>query len=568
MILAYVERERGPGAVVRLLRACGLEADEEALRADNNWFDYPTKIRLLDAAADVLDDPDAAYHIGRSAVALNVGSGLKLALRAFGSPRTAYANVSRITRAFTWTHSFDAIELADGAGSFRYADMSGVGYHRADCQYNIGMLECMPTMFDFPPARVNHPRCALRGADACVYEVTWESRASSVMRQAAGWLGASAATAGALALAAPRRRAALAAVPAMGTVMVARQALVVNRQRARGLEDELRDQKDAAEHLVASLRDMVSDLRIDEVLTKITQNAQHGVVGKEFALLVAEGAGLRSASRTGIPTSAVVHLERWAAGVPELRWQPVVLEHLDSVPELAELSRHPQKPLGSLYAVPLIFRGARLGVLLACDHGPRAFLPHEARLLETYADQAAIALANAHMVERLEMLARQDPLTGLLNHREFHETVERELDRASRYNHRMCVVLLDLDGFKRVNDERGHVEGDLMLERVAREVEQASRASDAAFRIGGDEFALVLPESEAADAMAVAHRVREAVARLDDLLGVSFGVAEWPAHGPSKDALLRHADACLYEAKPEFAGSRRSRRLTPARAVD
>jgi len=249
----------------------------------------------------------------------------------------------------------------------------------------------------------------------------------------------------------------------------------------------------------------------------------------------------------------------------------VVVEHLTSVPELAELPLHPQKPLGSLYAVPLIFRGSLHGVLLACDHGPRAFLPHEARLLETYADQAAIALGNAHMVERLEMLARQDPLTGLLNHREFHGTVERELERASRYDHRICVILLDLDGFKQVNDERGHVEGDRMLERVAREVERASRASDAAFRIGGDEFALVLPESEAADAVAVAERLRDAVSRLDRLLGASYGVAEWPGHGPTKDALLRHADRCLYESKPHAPGSRPirpSRRVTTAPAVD
>ena len=549
LILEYVEGAGGRRAVDAVLALCGLEGREDELRSETHWFDFATKIRLFEAAATVLDDREASYRIGAQAIELHVGAGLKLALRAFGDPKLAYAHVPRSAAEFTWAHRFVCEQLRRGHARFTYTDVSEVGYHRVDCQYNLGLLSCVPTMFGHDPARVDHPECALRGSNRCVYEVSWESPRAGVLRLAAAWGAASAATLAAAALVAPDRLRTAGAVPAVGGAAVARRVVLGRRRRARGLEAELRDQKEAAESLAASLRDLVSDLRLDEVLAKITANARGAVVGKELALFAAEHGRLIRCGTSSMPESSLLALEGWASTSAELLLAPVAIDDTAGVPSLAGLPTHPEVPLGSLYAVPLCFRGERLGVLIAADHGPRAFLPREISQLEAYADQAALALGNARMIGRLETLARQDSLTGLLNHREFHETVERELDRARRYGHSLCVVLLDLDGFKSVNDQRGHVEGDRVLRGVAAEVEHASRASDGAFRVGGDEFALVLPESREVDAVAASERLREAVARRHPGVGVSYGVAEFPVHGQTKDELLGHADAALYETK-------------------
>ncbi|HEY7629619.1 MAG TPA: HD domain-containing phosphohydrolase, partial [Thermoleophilaceae bacterium] len=123
-----------------------------------------------------------------------------------------------------------------------------------------------------------------------------------------------------------------------------------------------------------------------------------------------------------------------------------------------------------------------------------------------------------------------------------HESLARELERCRRYGGRLSVALFDLDGFKSVNDVSGHAEGDRVLRRTADILNETCRSSDVAFRIGGDEFALLLPETGEADATAAAER---AAAQL----GSSFGVAVWPDDGPSKEGLLARADDNLYGMK-------------------
>ena len=245
--------------------------------------------------------------------------------------------------------------------------------------------------------------------------------------------------------------------------------------------------------------------------------------------------------------------------------RPLGIGDLQTVPELESIPRDRETPLRSLAAAPLRFAGEPIGLLVALAHSAEAFFPADVSVLATYADQAAIALANAQMVKRLETLASQDPLTGLLNHREFHAALIRETARAERHGEPVSLLLLDLDGFKRVNDERGHPEGDGVLQRVARVIAGASRISDAACRVGGDEFALVLPRSRRAEAVAVAQRIQAAVQALEDGVGVSFGVAEHPGDGATAEALLAHADRALYRAKRLRAAARQSRARRPGR---
>ena len=161
LILTYVEGEKGRGAVDAVLELCDLRHREAELRDETCWFSFGVKIQLFEAASTVLGDRDAALHIGGAAIDLNVASGLKLALRTFGSPRLVYANVARTAGRFTSTHRLDLVEVSGTHARFRYADVAGVGYHRTDCQYNLGLFSCVPTLFGNLPALVQHSTCCL-----------------------------------------------------------------------------------------------------------------------------------------------------------------------------------------------------------------------------------------------------------------------------------------------------------------------------------------------------------------------------------------------------------------------
>ena len=293
-------RSRPAEAVDALLARVGLEDHEEQLRDENFWFDFATKIRLFEAAAEVLDDPDAALHIGAAALQLNVAPGMKLALRAFGTPRLVYANIVRASGKFTWAHTWDVLDKGPGEAQLRYTDVSGVGYHLADCQYNRGLLSCVPEMFGMAPAEIGHDHCAVDGADACVYDITWQS--------GAGWkvpvavVGTTAAvTVLPAAVLAPALLPAAVAVPAAVASALSYVHHTKLRRRARSLKYQLDEQRETADRLSASLRDLVSELRIEEVLDKITANAKAAVGGKEFALLVRDESGRCHARSSGLP---------------------------------------------------------------------------------------------------------------------------------------------------------------------------------------------------------------------------------------------------------------------------
>ncbi len=160
--------------------------------------------------------------------------------------------------------------------------------------------------------------------------------------------------------------------------------------------------------------------------------------------------------------------------------------------------------------------------------------------------------------EEVERLATTDPLTGLPNRRSFLETLRGELDRSNRYGRPFAVVMLDLDHFKRVNDDYGHTAGDEVLKTLADVLRPAIRRTDVLARIGGEEFAILFPEAtlrQAADAcerlrLAVTHAtVPVAGTRQSARFTVSFGVTEWAAGGDTFEDLVRRADQALYDAK-------------------
>lgn len=201
--------------------------------------------------------------------------------------------------------------------------------------------------------------------------------------------------------------------------------------------------------------------------------------------------------------------------------------------------------------VPIIVNGALWGELWAgTSPGTARFAQADVDLVRAVAGYVAIGVSRMALLEKLEALAHQDSLTGLFNHRKFHQALDQLIapDRSP-----FAVVMLDLDGFKAVNDRHGHAAGDRVLQAVASVVLASCREGDHSYRIGGDELAVILPLAHAAGATAAARRLQVVINAERLGITVSCGVASWPDDGRAKDDLLDHADKRLYEAKRERA---------------
>lgn len=168
-------------------------------------------------------------------------------------------------------------------------------------------------------------------------------------------------------------------------------------------------------------------------------------------------------------------------------------------------------------------------------------------------------------LRKLQINAATDPLTGLYNRRFFDDFFDKELNRSIRYSHRLALVVFDLHRFKEVNDRYGHPQGDLLLQMAASTLRKSLRTSDYAFRIGGDEFALLLPQSDPEQAAALSRRLRAAyAAAIEPLqmgipLALDFGLAVYPDDGELQEVLIRVADERLYQLKNGVLPSHRAR---------
>jgi diguanylate cyclase (GGDEF)-like protein len=226
-------------------------------------------------------------------------------------------------------------------------------------------------------------------------------------------------------------------------------------------------------------------------------------------------------------------------------------------------------------AVPLMARLAvgraveQVGVVSIARAG-RDFDEGEYDLFAYLAGQAAVSIENVDLHETVRRQALTDELTGLYNLRHFHDTLDAELERQRRFGTEVGLVMLDIDDFKQINDTYGHQQGDLVLIEVARALRNLSRDIDEPARYGGEEMAVILPQTDVAGAELLAERMRAAVEalRIDRLDGdgelqvtASFGVASLPHNAHDKAGLIAEADAALYRAKR--AGKNRVARAEP-----
>lgn len=210
-----------------------------------------------------------------------------------------------------------------------------------------------------------------------------------------------------------------------------------------------------------------------------------------------------------------------------------------------------------ILCVPLICKDRMLGVieLINVQEDRGEFREEDLKVLTTIADYAAIAIENARNFHRVQELTVTDDLTKLHNSRFLHEVLDHEISRAGRYKTELSVIFLDLDHFKKVNDEHGHLNGSKLLYEVADVIRGRLRKSDFGVRYGGDEFVVLLPQTPKKRALEVARRLRRAIndhhylGREDVRLTASFGVAAFPVDAKTKVDLLRMADNAMYSIK-------------------
>jgi diguanylate cyclase (GGDEF)-like protein len=213
----------------------------------------------------------------------------------------------------------------------------------------------------------------------------------------------------------------------------------------------------------------------------------------------------------------------------------------------------------SFVSVPIVVNDIARGVLNVADPVDEVdFSADDLATLETLAGHIAACLMKQDQEEALKLLAETDPLTWLFNRRHFDRRLAAEADRARRSDHLLALLMIDIDGFKRLNDRYGHRAGDLVLRAVANAIREAVRVYDVPTRYGGDEFAIILPDADTESAARVGRRILEKLTKAplpDELvaagerISLSIGASTFPRPATEIAALVETADAAMYDAK-------------------
>ena len=234
--------------------------------------------------------------------------------------------------------------------------------------------------------------------------------------------------------------------------------------------------------------------------------------------------------------------------VPDVYKEPRFAKRID------EMTKWQTK---SVICVPLRAKHRCLGVIQLINCPMETFGDNEMFFLNALCDYAAIAIDNARAVERIQELTITDDCTGLYNARHLYKTLEAEVYRSARFGHEFSVIFIDLDHFKAVNDTHGHLVGSKLLAEVGYVIKSHLRLIDYAFRYGGDEFVILLPQTSKEAALIVARRLLE-VMRLSEFMATeglklnvrcSMGLATYPEDAKSAHEIIRQADEMMYSVK-------------------
>jgi diguanylate cyclase (GGDEF)-like protein len=236
---------------------------------------------------------------------------------------------------------------------------------------------------------------------------------------------------------------------------------------------------------------------------------------------------------------------------PDLIITDVMMPRMDGYEMVRRIRSNPQTKF-----IPVIIQSAARGeardIRLGSEVGALGYItdPTDLDLLRA---RARTLLEFKNYLDSCEEAAFTDHLTGLANRRRFERQLEKEVSRSERYKHRFCLLLVDLDNFKTVNDTYGHDSGDEAIRSLANALQAGTRGIDTSARIGGDELAVILPETDLARGLEVAERLRERVRTMHvpgvGRISASFGIAEYPSHAATGRDLYAASDAALYDAK-------------------
>jgi two-component system, cell cycle response regulator len=370
-------------------------------------------------------------------------------------------------------------------------------------------------------------------------------------------------------------------VPVQGRDEIGQVASAFNRMTTEleSYVDALTVSRDQLRGQLGVLGDTLSSTHdLHRILQVILQTARHAAGGRAGVVLLVDpvtglltgqcsegldpatpirvpiGEGLLgSVAATGVPVRGRTDRDGLVLLAAEPRCKSYVVVPFTLGGPLSPAGSPPSDPPG-LWPAGL---PAAQGVLAVFDRvGRDEFDDADLDTLRTFAGQASVAVDNVRVHEEAQRLSVTDSLTGLLNYRSMLDCLRREAERAHRFGRRLCVLALDLDRFKEINDSYGHAAGDVVLAEFAHRVRAEIREVDLAFRHGGEEFVVLLPETDLAGGVAVAERLCAAMRTQPVLLPrgrvdvtVSIGVAVFPEHGATGSAVLQAADDALYAAK-------------------
>src|SRR4051812_37747080 len=325
--------------------------------------------------------------------------------------------------------------------------------------------------------------------------------------------------------------------------------------RLRVFQRALRSRVERREALVDIIRAVSTTLEPDRIAELIVDRAASWIPAPCWAVVSADLSGQLSvlADRGLMPDlgPAVYAIAGWVMQRGE-EFVTADLRHDDRVQD---------QSVATVIAFPLSCRGRRVGAIVGLDRVPSSRDPQLAptvlRAVRILLEPASVALDNALLLKRAEALSVTDDLTHLYNSRYLNQVLRRETKRASRSGRPLSLLFIDLDGFKGVNDTHGHLFGSRALVEAAAVIRSSARETDVVARFGGDEFAIVLPDTGAEGAFAVGARVRDKIAAykflaadgLDIHLTGSVGVATLPDVAASADELVQAADKAMYQVK-------------------
>jgi diguanylate cyclase (GGDEF)-like protein len=295
-------------------------------------------------------------------------------------------------------------------------------------------------------------------------------------------------------------------------------------------------------------------LELEDLLGRVCQLIQDAFRVSHVSLFLREDHDLVLRAHHGTLTPCIPEGGRFAATTEP--WASILANSCTSMEE-----DFCSKPAGRFFAetasrmcIPLVSFGQTLGVLALDSAKADAFRDGDQQSLESVADICATAIQNAHYVDRVKQLAYLDGLTGIFNRRFFELRIMEEIERARRYGTGMAVIMADIDEFKRLNDEFGHVLGDEVLRQVSSLFHQQLRKVDVVCRYGGEEFGILLTQVNPEHAIVIAEKLRKMVEGwqfpgVPRTVTISAGAASFPQHGTTRDGLVTAADNALYAAK-------------------